>query len=220
MRRKTLFILTAAALVVAAQPAAAQFGFAAKAGTTGIGGEASYGLSSRFALRASATVIPANPTFSVNNKDFEIDPPSPMFTAGADLYLTGGLRLFGGALIGADQAGLSTTYSGTVTFGEGTQPVSGSGRILVNVESSAVAPFAGIGFGRTFGSGVGLMLDLGAAMLGESTASLQADGPITQINGYEEQRRIEEQKIQEKVDKYAKILPMVSLGLRVGLGSR
>jgi hypothetical protein len=218
MRRKTLLTITAAALVVAAQPAAAQFGFAAKAGTTGVGGEVSFGLGSRFALRGSGTVIPANPTFSINNKEFEIDPPSPMFTAGADLYLTGGLRIFGGMLFGADQAGLNTDYNGTVTFGN--QQYSGSGRISVNVETSSTAPFAGIGFGRSFGSGVGLMLDLGAAMLGESTATLTATGPITQAPDFEEQRRIEQEKIQEKVDKYAKILPMVSLGLRVGLGSR
>ena len=217
MRRS--FVVAAAlasALAALAQPGSAQIGIAAKAGTTGVGGELSLGLGSRLALRGSATTFPMKPTGTFSDVEYQVNPPTPMFTAGVDLYLMHGLRLFGGVLFGADKIGLDGTYNGSVSFGD--QTYNGTGTITAEVTTSSTAPYAGIGFGRTVGRGVGFFMDIGAALLGKSTVALSATGPVTQAPDYEQNRLKEQQDIQDNVDKYAKVFPMLNLGFRVGFG--
>ena len=218
MRRSYVFAAFASALLVCAQPGVAQLGIAAKAGTTGVGGELSLGFGTRMVLRGSATAIPLKPTGTFSEVEYQVDPPTPMFTAGLDFYLIGGMRLFGGVLFGADKLGLDGTYNGSVQFGD--QTYQGTGTVNALVERSSTAPYFGIGFGQTVGRGLGVFVDIGGAILGETTVSLNATGPVTQAPDYEANRLKEQQNIQDNIDKYAKVFPMVSLGLRFGLGGR
>ena len=214
--RRSVLILGAAclALLSTTNTASAQLAIGARAGTTGVGGEVSFAIIPRIALRGSATVIPLKPKGTFDDVDFEVDPPSPMFTAGADLYLTENIRLFGGVLIGADQLILDGDYSGSVQFGN--QTYNGTGTIVGEVESSSTAPFVGLGLGRTFGSRVNFNLDLGAAILGESTVRLvEITGPAAQSTQAQRDAKIAE--IQSDVDKYAKYYPMVSFGISIGV---
>jgi hypothetical protein len=214
--RRTALILGAACVALFSTSATAQLAVAAKAGTTGLGGEVSFGLGSRFALRGGVGVIPSKPEFELSDIKYEVDPPTPMFTVGADLYITGGLRVFGGLLIGADKLDITHDYNQTVTFGG--QTYTGSGTITGTIETSSTAPFVGLGLGRTIGSGIGLFLDLGAAILGESEVTVDATGPVRNAPDYNTRRQAEEDKIQDQVDKYVKVYPMISIGLRIGLG--
>ena len=216
MRRSVLMLgVASVAMLSATNNASAQFAVGGRAGTTGVGGEVTFSVIPRFALRATATVIPVKPKGTFDDVEFEVDPPSPMFTAGADLYLTENLRLFGGVLIGADQLVLDGDYSGSVQFGN--QTYSGTGKIVGEVESSSTAPFFGLGLGRTIGSRVNFNLDLGAAILGESTVRLiEITGPAAQSSQAQRDAKIAE--IQDDVDKYAKLYPIISFGISVGVG--
>jgi hypothetical protein len=207
-----LSVASAALILVA--PAAAQFGIGARFGTTGVGAEATFGLTSRLGLRASLTAIPLEPELTLSDITYQIEPPSPIFALGADFNL-GFFRLFGGLLMGADELTANGVYTNTVTIGD--QTYVGSGTITARIESASVAPYGGIGFGRTIGRGVGLTLDLGAALLGEPTVRLSATGPVTSQPDYEANRQREQQRIQDDVDKYVKVYPMISLGLRIGI---
>src|SRR5688500_3067606 len=218
MRRPALLLAAACAATLAAHvPASAQLAIAAKAGTTGVGGEVSFGLGSRLALRGSATIYPIKPKFTISDVEYEAEPPAAIFTGGVDLFLTPGLRVFGGVMSGVDNLlTLNGDYNQSVQFGDRTY--TGSGTITANVSSKKLAPYAGIGFGRTIGSGIGLTFDVGGAMLGESTVTLSSTGPINSAPDYEANRQREQDNIQEYVDKYAKIFPMLSIALRIGLG--
>ena len=219
MRRTALALSLVSALLLTSQSADAQLAIGARAGTTGVGGELSFGLG-KIALRGTATVIPYKPKFTItegtNPVEYEAELPSPIFTAGADLYIASGFRVFGGLMIGADEFTASGPYSQTFTYGN--RQYTGRGEVTAAVTTASTAPFAGLGFGRTIGSGIGLNLDLGGALLGESTVRLDATGDVRNAPDYEANRQAEQQKLQDKVDKYAKIYPMISLGIRVGLG--
>ncbi|MEX2281657.1 MAG: hypothetical protein WEE89_04115 [Gemmatimonadota bacterium] len=216
--RPTALILGAAcaALMGATSTGSAQLAIGARAGTTGTGGEVSFGIIPRIALRGTGTVIPFKPSGTFDDVEFEVDPPSPLFTIGADLYVTNSIRLFGGLLIGADKLGIDGHYSGSVQFGN--QTYTGEGDIIGAVETSSTAPFVGLGFGRTIGSGIGVNFDLGAAILGESTVRLiEITGPAAQSTQAQRDEKIAE--IQDDVDKWAKYYPMISIGIRFGLGN-
>lgn len=215
MRRSALIFGVAFLASTGITPAEAQLAIGARAGTTGVGGEVSFGIMPRLSLRGTATVIPFEPTFEVDGAEYTADPPSPLFTVGADFSL-GVIRLFGGVLFGLDEFQASRDYSGSVEFGGRTY--TGNGTILGAIEASSAAPFLGIGFGKTLGSGIGINFDLGAAIMGETDVSVRATGPISQQPDYETQRAQEEEDIQEQVDKYLKFFPMISIGLRIGIG--
>jgi hypothetical protein len=87
MRRTTVVLAVVCATVVMQTRAAAQVGIGAKIGSTGVGGEVSYGIKQRFALRASVTAIPLEPELELSERNYKIEPPSPLVTLGADYML-------------------------------------------------------------------------------------------------------------------------------------
>jgi hypothetical protein len=214
--------VTSVALLASAHPSMAQFAVRAKAGTTGVGGDVSFSVIPRIALRAGATMMPVKPEGTFSDVNYQVELPSPLFTAGADLYLLGGVRLMGGLLFGAQHTDITGIYNGSATIGG--QQYSGAelGELVGRVSARRVAPFVGLGFGKSVGPGVGLSLDVGGAFLGTPTLDLNATG--TCMNNTQCRAALqtnlsrEEAEIQPELEKYAKVFPMISLGLRVGFG--
>lgn len=220
MQRMTRIAVAAlaAAAVVVGEAQAQGVAIGARAGTLGLGGEAAIGLGSRLAIRGGVGVIPYKPTFTISDIDWEVEPPSPLMTVGVDLYVTPGLRLMGGVLLGADQIDVTGEWEGSVTIGDRTY--SDVSTLTGAVKANSTAPFAGIGFGRHVANGMGLTLDLGVAFRGESKVTLQATGNAT--NRPEFQAELEKERAQAEEDinerSYTKLFPILSLGLRFGLG--
>jgi hypothetical protein len=214
--------LTCVALLGNVSFSHAQLAVRVKAGTTGVGGDVSMSIMPRIALRAGATMMPVKPEGTFSDVSYQVRLPSPLFTAGADLYLLGGVRLMGGVLIGADQTDITGIYNGSVNLGG--QQYSGTdlGQLFGVVTSKNLAPFAGVGFGKTVGPGIGLSLDVAGAFMGAPSLALSANGPCmtNPICGPQLQQSLdqEEAEMQPDVEKYGKIFPMVSLGIRFGFG--
>jgi hypothetical protein len=189
-----------------------------------VGGDISFSVAPRIALRVGGTLMPVKPEGTFSDLDFQVDLPSPLFTAGADLYLLGGVRLLAGIMVGADQTDINGIYNGTVNIGGQPYTASALGELNGQISSRNLAPFLGIGFGKTVGPGVGLSFDIGGAFLGEPRLALSATGPCTtnpQCNTQLQQNLDREAaSIQDDLNKYAKIYPMISLGLRVGFGPK
>lgn len=210
-------LLTVAALGVG-EAQAQGVAIGARAGTLGLGGEAAIGLGSRLALRGGVGVIPYKPTLTFSDIDFEVDPPSPLMTIGLDLYLTPGLRLMGGVLLGADQIDVAGETEGSVQIGDRTYTDVASLKGSV-ISKNTTAPFVGIGFGRHIASGLGLTLDLGVASRGESTVSFEATGAATSRPEFQAELEKERAQAEEDINdrSYTKLFPILSLGIRFGL---
>jgi len=222
MRRIAIWTGLAATLAVGVHPAAAQLGVGVKAGTTGVGAEAAFGITSRLAVRGSATMFPTEPSGSFSDVDYTVELPSPLFTVGADLYpFGGGFRIMGGLLIGAEQTNLLAEYTGTVELGNQEFSASELGDLRGVFTTSNAAPFVGIGFGKHFGRGLGLTLDLGVAFLGDPELRFSTTGPCNDdpVCGPQLRAAIaeEEAAVQDDLDKYARYFPILSLGLKFGL---
>jgi hypothetical protein len=211
----TLALVAGAVLPTALQ---AQVGVVARGGTLGLGGELSFDINKFVGLRGGIGAIPVKPSGTFGDVDFQINPPSSLTNAGIDLYPTGGaFRLSGGFLLSHD-FNMEGQYTGTQTVTiNGTQYTgTQTGTVRGAFDYSSAAPYATFGFaGR--GKGFGLSLDIGAAMLGSPTLKLTADGPIAQNATFQQNLTAEQVKDQKKADKYMKILPLVSLGIRIGI---
>jgi hypothetical protein len=211
----SLALVAGAILPISAQ---AQIGIAARGGTFGVGGEVSFDINRHLGLRGGIGTIPIKPSGTFGDVDFKISPPSTLANAGIDIYPLGGIfRLSGGFLLNHDFS-MEGQYTGTGTITINGVQYTGTqaGTVRGEFNYSSSAPYASFGFsGR--GRGFGLSLDIGAAMLGAPDLLLTTNGTMAQNPTFLQNLLAEQQKDQDKANKYLKILPLVSLGIRIGI---
>ena len=197
----------------------AQVGVGVHVGTIGLGSDLAIALGERAQLRGGAGLVPIEPSLTFSDIDFTVELPSSFIIAGIDFFPTdGGFRIGGGILIKPDNPSITGEFSGTVNIGPRTYTGAEVGSLTGVLETKSAAPYLMIGFGKQASRGIGLFLDLGAAFVGESTLTLEADGLIASDAQFRTDLERERRDIQDDIDKYFKIYPIVNLGLRIGVG--
>lgn len=225
--KKTLFALSAAALVLV--PAAVQaqgFAVAGRAGTLGLGAEAALGLGPKLAIRGGVGLMPlevdASDLFDSNGVEATLKLPKTWYNVGMDLYLGGGFRVGGGMMFKPDDPTVTGTLTGSasIEIGGVTYTASDVAEVEGALVSKSSAPYVLIGFGRHIKSGIGLFLDLGVAFMGDPDVQLTATGNPTVVNSSEFQSRLrtEEQNVKDDVGTYLNYWPILNLGLKFGIG--
>ena len=213
-------ILAAAALAVAmllpATVAAQSVGLAGRAGTLGLGGEVNLDLNRWIGVRGGIGSIPVQPSATFGQVKYTIKPPSSLSNIGVDVYPGGwNFRLSGGLLFKHDIA-LDAEPTQEFEIGNGTYTPDQVGTLTAAFAYNSTAPYASFGFaGR--GRGIGLSMDFGAAFMGKPAVALNASGPIFASGAFQGDLREEELTMQDKANKYMKILPIISLALRFGI---
>jgi hypothetical protein len=213
MMRKAL--MTGALVLLIPAAASAQIAVGARIGTLGVGAEASFRLNDRIAIRGGYGVVPYELEQEVGDVKYNVEPTSQLPNIGVDLRL-GMIRFGGGLMFFQDSTMLEGTPTGTVTFG-GTQ-YSGSqiGTVNGSLDHGSAVPYGIIGFGNPSGTGFGMFLDLGAAFTKKPDLQVTASGPIASNAQFRADLEEERQKIQDSLDKYFKVWPIISLGFRFG----
>lgn len=217
------FVLTAvvAALLGGAAEANAQFGVAVRGGTLGAGVDAAYGFG-KFAVRAGGGFFPVDPEGTISEVDYTVKLPGPIITVGLDYNLVGPLRLTAGILFGAQETELLADYtgssSGSITIGDNEYTAAEIGRLTGVFETSSAAPYVGLGLGRQFTPGIGLVLDLGVAFLGDPSLRLTANGSAAGNQTLQQDLNTEAAEVMDELEKYTRLYPILSLGLKFGIG--
>ncbi len=221
--KKTAVVV--AALLTLALPAAAsaQLSVGARAGTAGLGGEVSYGLTRLLAVRGGIGFVPYTYDDEFEGVDYEVTFPDMIWNVGLDVYPTGGgLRLSAGLLhrpafeldaVGQQQATIGgRTYTGDLNI---------QGRLSNERET---APYATIGFGRATGRGFGFYVDLGAAFVGEGEINLSGTCTETSTGQpcpeFDQRLQQEEAEANAQLDEFGsfvKVHPILQIGLRIGI---
>jgi hypothetical protein len=213
--RQLLLALT----LFAPASASAQIGVGAHVGTIGFGGDIALAIGGSAQVRGSVGITPIKPTWEIAGFDTKLELPSSFITIGVDFFPSGsGFRLGGGLLLKPDDPTLTADCTGTQTVGNQSYSCDQLGTATANVDMKGSAPFLMIGFGKHASGGIGLFLDLGAAFIGESELSLEVDGPIRTNATFQQELAREEQEWEDKINEY-KIYPILSAGLRVGIGN-
>jgi hypothetical protein len=205
-------------LICAPSAASAQFSIAPRIGTLGLGVDVGYALAPMVTARAGAGFIPVEPRGTFDDTEYQVSIPSAL-TLGMDLHPGGGsFRLSGGLLIQSGALSIEGTPTGNVELGDDFYTPAEVGTLRGEIAGADVAPFLAFGFGRHGTSGVGLFLDLGGAFMGDPTVSLSASGEARDDPDLQAGLRAEEAHVREDVDLYGRFYPIVSLGIRIGLG--
>lgn len=189
---------------------------AARAGTAGLGGEVALGLTPRLSLRGGVGWLPFEYEATYDDQRYSVDPPGRYLTLQADLALVGPLRFTGGLLHRSGPVVFDADLQGQVEVGD--QTYTSEGRLDGEVHSAATSPFLGLGIGHTVGSGMGIYLDVAVAFTGDPDLELVASGPITQEPGFQAELEREQARAEADLNDYYRYWPVVSLGVRWGLG--
>lgn len=214
-----------AALVALALPAvaSAQLSVGARAGTLGLGGEVSFGLTRLLAVRGGIGFVPYTYENDFEGVNYEVQAPERIWNVGVDVYpFGGGLRLSAGLL---NRPSIDLTAQGQQSATIGGRQYNGDLNIQGSLSNeSETAPYVGIGFGRATGRGFGFFVDLGAAFLGD--AAIELNGSCTETSTgqpcpeFQQRLQQEEDEANAQLDdfgSFVKIHPILQIGFRIGL---
>jgi hypothetical protein len=214
-----------AALIALAVPAAAsaQISVGARAGTTGLGGEVSFGLTRFLAVRGGVGFVPYEYEDEFEDVAYTVSFPNRIWNIGVDLYPTGGgLRISAGVL---NRPSFELVAGGQQSADIGGRTYTGNLDIQGDLSNEReTAPYATIGFGRATGRGVGFFFDIGAALVGEGQIDLR--GTCTESSTgqpcpeFQTRLQAEEDDFNAQLDEFSsfvKFHPILNLGIRIGL---
>lgn len=218
-RNAPLSALLLCALALAPSSLSGQLGVAARASTLGIGAEAAVGLSERVVLRGGIglTAFDVSTTFDSIAVDLEL--PDSWYNVGLDLYVNRALRVGAGILFKSEDPTVTARLEGPVDVGGRTFTPEEIGTLTGVLDSSDQAPYVLVGFGKHTSRGLGLFLDVGAAFTGDPNVTLDSEGG-TFSDEAELQDRLDQeaQDFEDDMKTYLRIWPILSLGIRLGLG--
>jgi hypothetical protein len=212
-------VLVAAALgLLLPVAAAAQVAVGVRAGTLGLGGEASLALMPRLGLRGGIGLIPVEYSRDFGDVNYTVQLTSPLANAGIDLFPgAGGFRLGVGLLFFTKSTVLDAEHTGTVDIGDRTYQGSEVGTLTGDLDHGSMAPYGLIGWGGRSARGLSFFLDLGAAYMEEPNLTLTASGPAANSQQFRDDLERERQRAEEDARKYLRVWPILSLGLRLSM---
>jgi hypothetical protein len=217
--RQAAGAVAATALLGLAHGAQAQ-ALAAKVGTTGLGAEFSYGITSMFAVRGGYNGGSVSRTLDESDirYDAAVDFSSILLTA--DLHpFASGFRLSAGAMINNNKAeALGQPQGGTIIINGVPYPAVAVGSVIGTVEFDRFSPYVGIGWGAAPKGGKGLFFaaDLGAVFQTPKSTLVGTCGPILPANicaQLQSDLRAEEVEFQDALDSSLKVYPVITVGI-------
>lgn len=220
MLRKVLVAAIAVAMLLptAASAQSIGVGVAARAGSLGFGGEVAVTLTRFFGVRGGIGVMPLSYTGDVEEVRYHVESASPLSNIGVDFYPGFfDVRLGGGMMFIPNPTTFDARYSGTITI-NGTQYTDAEvGALRGDLDHGSSAPYVVLGLGRQTNKGLGIFLDLGAAFLEEQRMTYTTTGTLSGDPDFEAALAAEARAIEDEVNRYVKVYPILSAGIRYGI---
>ncbi|NNF52294.1 MAG: hypothetical protein HKN59_07620 [Gammaproteobacteria bacterium] len=212
MTRRILIATLLLGLGTSAASADDDFWLGMKAGTLGIGGEASWRPVPYLDLRAGVNGF----SFDQNGSEAGID-----YLGNADLmtvFATANLRVplspfrvTAGIFNNGNELSLTSRDTSTYQVGSQTYTSDEVGTLRAGATFDDWAPYAGIGFDFRLLDTLGLHIDAGVLGQGSPLVTLTADGSAASDPQFQQQLEAERLELQNSVDDY-KYYPVVSIG--------
>lgn len=220
MLRKVLVAAIAVAMLLPTAVSAQSIGVgvAARAGSLGFGGEVAVTLTRFFGVRGGIGVMPLSYTGDVEEVRYHVESTSPLSNIGVDFYPGFfDVRLGGGMMFIPNPTTFDAQYSGTITI-NGTQYTDAEvGALRGDLDHGSSAPYVVLGLGRQTNKGLGIFLDLGAAFLEEQRMTYTTTGTLSGDPDFEAALAAEARAIEDEVNRYVKVYPILSAGIRYGI---
>jgi hypothetical protein len=188
----------------------------AKAGTLGIGGEATLGILPGLNVRTGYNAHNYDGTTTRDNIAYNYRLRLGSLPLLIDLhpFPTSGFRFSGGLIVNNNKVDATGKPQGSYTIGGTTYTAAQVGNLTGRIEFNSTAPYAGIGWGNAVAKGLPLTvcIDAGVMFQGIPKVSLSANGTLASDSTFKANLAKEEATIRDTTDNL-KYYPVVSLGL-------
>ena len=215
---KQFFALLLLALPMLAPTAAradSNFGLGVKAGTLGIGVEATWRALPWIDVRAGFN------RYDYDDSDTQAGIPYDATLALDSYYATANLRfplspfrLTAGLYGNGNELLLTSAADGTFEIGGIDFNAADVGTLRSVTSFSSTSPYLGVGYDFTVLGRVGLNLDLGVLWQGDPDVTLNADGVLASDPAFQSALEAERQELDDEISDY-KAWPVISLGFVV-----
>ncbi len=218
MNRKTLFTL--AVMLLCVNMAFAQgVSIGIKGGSLGFGLEGQVGFSKHFGSRLGVNYFPYK--YSGEGDDIEYDYELKLMNISALLDFHpfgGGFRISGGILFNSNEITADAIPSVSYEIGDETYTVTDVGNLTGKIDFEKIAPYFSLGWGTSYKkeSGLGFLIEIGAAMQGSPNVEFTADGVIADDPTFMDELAKEQENLSDDLKSY-KIFPVVVIGLNYKL---
>ena len=216
-------------LLAAAQSAHALQGgisVGGRIGTLGIGPEVALPVGSGITVRGGAGLLGVDLDMTgrfglADHRTARLFFPKAFYTLGADISL-GGLRAGAGLLIKSEDPSYRITLDQGASIDIGASAYTEPQVATLTTEFSwtGTAPYLLLGFGSHSGLGLGFFADIGAVILPDASFSMTATGDDALIASqpFLDDLELEEREVRDDAGAWINYWPIVSIGLRFGLG--
>ncbi|MBR9990671.1 MAG: hypothetical protein KFH98_13005 [Gemmatimonadetes bacterium] len=219
------FLIAACAVVILPGDMSAQsigIGVAARSGSLGFGGEVAVNVTRFLGVRGGIGVMPFSYTGDVEAVNYRVESASPLSNIGVDFYPGFfDVRLGGGLMLLNNPTTFDARYQGVVVINNVEYSDEQVGELTGDLDHGGAAPYLVLGLGRQTNRGLGIFLDVGAAFLEEQRFSYSVTGAMSDPStpGYDQFHQdlaAEAREIEDRVNKYVKIYPILSAGIKYG----
>ncbi|MFK8014537.1 MAG: hypothetical protein AB8G17_03695 [Gammaproteobacteria bacterium] len=209
--RKTAALVVASIVTMSAH-ADDDLWFGVRAGTLGLGLEATWRAVPFLDFRAGLNGFSFDQDGSEAGVDYDGDIDLQSF------YLTGNLRVplspfrfTAGVFRNGNEINLVSRDSSTFQIGGSTFTGAQVGTLRADADFDTIAPYAGVGADFRVFDTFGLNVDLGVLMQGSPALTVTADGLLADDPTFQSELEVERMELQEEIDDFD-LYPVLSLG--------
>ena len=168
-------------------------------------------------IRAGVDFQPISIEQSISDVDYDLNLPSPSFSALLDWHPGGGgFRATGGVVSFANELELEALLTEDVDIGGRDYSPIEIGTLIGSLGTARFAPYLGIGWGDSPSGGFSFSADLGVAFHGTPDVGLRATGPIGDDPDFLTRLEAEIEEVNDDIESF-KVYPVLNLGFGFGL---
>jgi len=184
-----------------------------KGGTLGMGGEINYAINPMFTVGLGLNTFTQNLNQTDSDIEYDVEFKLQTFALlGSYHPFEGVFRLTGGLMLNGNKLSETAKLTGTYDIGGTTYTATEVGTLKSTVDFNAIAPYLGLGWGKSAGSGFGVTFDIGVLFQGSPNVSMTANGTAANNPVFMAKLKAEEADAADGLKGFT-MWPVMSLGL-------
>jgi hypothetical protein len=185
-----------------------------KAGTLGGGVEVNYALSPKFTVGAGLNSFSRSKSDTADNIDYDFDLNLQTLALLANFHpFSGAFRLTAGVMHNGNEVKMKAKPTASYDIGGQTYTAAQVGSLGGKVDFNTLAPYLGLGWGKSAARGIGATFDLGVLFQGSPNVSLTASGgTLSNDPTFQANLKQEEANAEDDIKGFT-LYPVISLGV-------
>lgn len=184
-----------------------------KSGFLGLGGEVNYALNPMFTVGLGLNTFTLNMTQNNSDNEFDVEFKLQTFALLGNYHpFEGVFLLTGGLMLNGNKLSMTAKPTGIYDIGGTTYTAAQVGTLKSTVDFNPIAPYLGLGWGKSAGSGFGVTFDMGILFQGAPKFDMSASGLIANDPTFIAKLKQEEADAADGMKGFT-MFPVISLGL-------